>query len=228
MNLGLPRAFRSYEAPANQMPDCTIWEALCASTAHPDLFKSIDIGEGSIKESFVDGGLGCSNPLAHILSEVKLVYPGRHVGCIVSIGSGHACTIHIPKFGPVRRILPRNMIEIMKGIAADSERVAQEMTVRFNGAPEVYFRFNVDQGMQSVELDAWEQLDEVMAHTRAYMQQPAVSKTITRSATAIKAKAKVILTSHIGMRKVVSSGDGLLTVPSTHQTAKYLQRCRIK
>lgn len=198
LSAGLPRAFRSYQASANQMPDCAIWEALCATTAHPDLFKSIDIGATPLKESFVDGGLGCSNPLPHILAEVKLTYPGRHVGCIISIGAGHARTIHIPRFSPFQRLLPASTIEAMKALAMDSEKDAQQMARRFNGAPDVYFRLNVDQGLQSVDLSDWERLSEVTAHTRGYMQHATVTKTIDRSATAIKQKKSVIATEHIG------------------------------
>jgi hypothetical protein len=198
MNANLPVAFRSYEASSNQMPNCAIWQALCATAFHPDLFKSIDIGDGLINESFVDGGLGNSNPLMHILAEVKLIYPGRHVGCVVSIGAGHARTIHIPRFSPFQRLFPAKVIEVMKSIAMDSERAAQEMAVRFNSVADLYFRFNVDQGLQTVELDDWEQLNEVAAHTRAYMRHPEVSRVIEKSVSAMKEKPKVIHTMHIG------------------------------
>ncbi|QRV95683.1 kinesin light chain [Ceratobasidium sp. AG-Ba] len=43
LNAGLPRIFRSYHVVANQMADCTIWEAISASLAHPEMFKAIDI-----------------------------------------------------------------------------------------------------------------------------------------------------------------------------------------
>lgn len=199
MNAGLPTPFRSYQALINQMQDCTIWEALCATTAHPDLFKSIDIGTGPVKESFVDGSLGCSNLLAHILAEVRLVYPDRHVGCVISVGSGHAQTIHIPQSSPFYRLLPTNVIVAMKALATNSERVAQDMAVRFAGTPGVYFRFNVDQGLQNMKLASWEQLSEVMAHTRSYMRHPDVSDAINRSAVAIKERQAIIPTRHISM-----------------------------
>ncbi|CAE6468299.1 unnamed protein product [Rhizoctonia solani] len=65
----LPIIFRSYETFSNAGPDCTIWQAICATMAHPSLFKSFDIPVGTIVESFVDAGVKCSNPLAHVLSE---------------------------------------------------------------------------------------------------------------------------------------------------------------
>ncbi|KAG8678835.1 hypothetical protein FRC08_017442 [Ceratobasidium sp. 394] len=87
LNAGIPRIFRSYQGISNQMPDCTIWGALCASTAYPELFKPIDIGEAYLKESFVDGGLGCSNPTAHVLAETKALFPGRRVSTVICIGA---------------------------------------------------------------------------------------------------------------------------------------------
>ncbi|EUC61098.1 patatin-like phospholipase, partial [Rhizoctonia solani AG-3 Rhs1AP] len=79
LNAGLPVMFRSYTVTSNPGPDCTIHEALCATMAHPDLFKSINIVESSVSQSFVGGELGCSNPLAHVLTEVKRLYSDRQV-----------------------------------------------------------------------------------------------------------------------------------------------------
>ncbi|KAH7343458.1 hypothetical protein B0J17DRAFT_764658 [Rhizoctonia solani] len=85
MNAGIPVIFRSYSASANLGPDCTIWEALYASMAHPDLFDSIEIGDYPLRQSFVGAELGNSNPIAHALSEVRNIYLRRHVSCVLSI-----------------------------------------------------------------------------------------------------------------------------------------------
>lgn len=198
MNAKVPTIFRSYQAPVNQAPDCAIWEALCATTAHPELFKSVEIGEPNMRESFVDGGLGCNNPIRHVLSEVKRLYPNRRVASILSIGAGHTRTIHIPEPSPFQRILPTNVMIAMKEIASDSESVAQDMATRFRGMVGVYFRLSVDQGMQSVKLDDWERLGEVTAHTRAYMGQPDIAQRIDEAAGAIKERKPVVSTAQIG------------------------------
>lgn len=70
MNADIPTIFRSYEALANSGPDCTVWEAMYATMAHPELFKGIEIGKPPLRYSFVGGDIVCSNPVAHIL--VKL------------------------------------------------------------------------------------------------------------------------------------------------------------
>ncbi|CAE6353184.1 unnamed protein product, partial [Rhizoctonia solani] len=197
MRAGIPTAFRSYGVTANEGPKCTIWETLCATMAHPDLFKSFDIGGPSLKQSFVDAGLGCSNPLAHVLAEVKTLYPGRHVSSVVSIGTGHTRTIQIPDRSMLRLLLPVVTIQAMKGIAEDTEKVAEEMARRFNSTDGIYYRLNVDQGIQSVEVDKWDQLDEVAAHTRAYMIMLEVKQRVDKAAEAIKLRKPTLPTGQI-------------------------------
>ncbi|KAG8762929.1 hypothetical protein FRC11_006970, partial [Ceratobasidium sp. 423] len=171
MNASLPIMFRSYRVAANRGPDCTILDALYATMAHPNLFKDIEIEEGALRQSFISGDLGCSNPMKHVLDEVKRVYPGRHVSCILSIGAGHARTISIPDYGLPEQIFRIQDLVAMKNMAMDSERVAEEMAIRFGATRGVYFRFSVDQGVQDMEPDDWERLGDVMAHSKAYLHE---------------------------------------------------------
>ncbi|CAE6352533.1 unnamed protein product [Rhizoctonia solani] len=170
MNASMPVIFRSYQASANRAPDCAIWEAVYATMAHPDFFKSIEISDGSLKYSFIGGELGNSNPLAHVLSEIHDLYPDEYVSCIMSIGAGYAHTIQIPNGD-------RQQVSIAtRAMATDSERVAEEMARRFQDTTGVYFRFNVDQGIQDVEADDWEKLSTVGAHTQAYLNKSEVDR----------------------------------------------------
>ncbi|KAG9078088.1 hypothetical protein FS749_009953 [Ceratobasidium sp. UAMH 11750] len=209
MNAGIPRIFRSYQVVANQMPDCAIWEALHASMAHPELFKPIDIGEAHLKESFVDGGLGCTNPTTHVLAEAKALFPGRHVSTVVCIGAGHPDTIAISDTSSFMRFMPANVLAVTKQIAADGERVAQEIAARFQAIADVYFRFSVDQGMQSVGLSEWERLSAVSAHTRTYMQMANTHERMNRAVQAIRERRATISAEQI---------DGQIQPPSTSQT----------
>ncbi|CAE7085876.1 unnamed protein product [Rhizoctonia solani] len=168
LNAGLPVLFRSYSVSTNPGPDCTICDALYATMAHPDLFKSIDITHFGVSQSFVGGEIGCNNPLAHVLAEVQRLYPDRDVGCIVSIGAGHARTIQVPDPSPWSRTQD---VVVTRDMAMDSERVAEEVAVRFKGRSGVYFRFNVDQGMQNMDSGSWERLGEAAQHTQAYLRK---------------------------------------------------------
>ncbi|CAE6459942.1 unnamed protein product [Rhizoctonia solani] len=186
LNAGIPTIFRSYQAHSNSAPDCALWEAICASMAHPDLFKSVDIGKHPLTQSFVDGGIGCNNPLAHVLVEIRTIYPNRYIASTVSLGAGHTSTIQIPEPTGLHWTLPTNAILAMKNIATDSERVAQEMALRFQKTNNVYFRFSVDQGLQGVKLSEWERLSEIAVHTIAYTSQVEINQRLEHSAEAIR------------------------------------------
>ncbi|KAG9073915.1 hypothetical protein FRC06_011074 [Ceratobasidium sp. 370] len=97
----------------------------------------------------------------------------------------------------------------MKNIATDSERVAQDMEVRFQDMTNVYFRFSVNQGMQNVRMSHWQKQSEVMAYTRGYMQEPEVTAKMEHAAQAIVARRGTLGTANIG---------GKVHLPSTQQT----------
>ncbi|KAG9086747.1 hypothetical protein FS749_003417 [Ceratobasidium sp. UAMH 11750] len=196
MNAGRPIIFRSYGVRANRTPDCAIWEAVSASMAHPAHFKSIDVGE--LRESLVTGALGCSNPTAHALEEVKRVYPDRHVSCIIVIGAGHPKTIHIPEPSPMQRMLvPTDPNAVAMSIAMDPERVAEEMAGRFRGTVDVYFRLSIEQGMQTIASDSWDELNKVIAHTRRYMWQGGVSADIDKIVMVMRERKLAVSTMQI-------------------------------
>ncbi|KAG8796106.1 hypothetical protein FRC12_004858 [Ceratobasidium sp. 428] len=193
MNASTPRIFRSYQGPNNQMPNCPIWQVLRATMAHPELFKSFEVGQGStLSESLVGGDVACSNPTPLVLEEFSALYPDGHIASILCVGAGHARTIQIPKSNPLHWIMPTNVLMAMKDIATDSERVAQEMAARFRDTTNLYFRFSVDQGMQDVRMSRWQRKNEVMAHTRAYMQKLEIVRQVDEAAKAIQGRKETI------------------------------------
>ncbi|QRV95842.1 kinesin light chain [Ceratobasidium sp. AG-Ba] len=192
MNAGTPRIFRSYQAAVNQMPDCRLWEATSASMAHPELFKAVDIGDTFTQESFVDGGLGCTNPTAHVLVEVKALFPNRHLSALVCIGAGHSSTIEIPEVSWFKNLMPNPVLQATKRIAEDAEQVAHNIAMRFRSTSGVYFRFSVDQGMQSLASSDWEKLKMVTAHTRAYLHQARTNLEMNQAVRVIGARRGVI------------------------------------
>ncbi|CUA76313.1 Nephrocystin-3 [Homo sapiens] [Rhizoctonia solani] len=193
LNAGLPVMFRSYAVSTNPGPNCTIREALHATMAHPELFKSVDIIDSSVAQSFVGGELGCSNPLIYVLIEVNRLYPGRQVGSIISIGAGHTRTIQVPS--PSRWSRTQDAI-VMKAMATDSERVAEEMAVRFQDTKNVYFRFNVDQGMQNMKDGSWERLGEATQHAKAYLQKNRTGKHLEEAVHASTERRSAVSATH--------------------------------
>ncbi|CAE6518485.1 unnamed protein product [Rhizoctonia solani] len=199
MNSGIPVLLRSYPALANSGPDCTIWEALYATMAHPDLFDSIVIHGGSVRQSYIGGDIGNSNPIEHVLLEVRSLYLGRYVSCVLSVGAGHPGTIHIPdsqKF----QLFRTKELAAMKHMATDSERVAEVMARRFEDVKGVYFRLSVDQGMQNVDSDDWDKLDVVAAHTGAYLRKSDVSRVMNLVVQAIKDRKTTVAVAWIDGR----------------------------
>ncbi|KAG8793095.1 hypothetical protein FRC12_003900 [Ceratobasidium sp. 428] len=216
MNASTPRIFRSYQGPSNQMPDYPIWQVLRATMAHPELFKSFQIGEKSlVSEWLVGGDVACSNPTWHVLAEFSALHPDLHVASIVCIGAGHARTIQIPKPNPLHRLMPTNVLMAMKDIATDSERVAQEISARFQTTSDVYFRFSVDQGMQNARMSRWQEKSEVAAHTRTYMQKAEVNGQIDKAAQSLAASKGMIGGADIG---------GAVRQPAVQQTTG-VKRC---
>ncbi|KAG8701839.1 hypothetical protein FRC09_005110 [Ceratobasidium sp. 395] len=227
MNSGTPTIIRSYPTSVNPGPDCTIWQALRAATAHPKMFKPMELAEQGIPGSFVDAAMGCGNPIEHVLAEAKRMYPNRRVATIVSIGGGHPCTIQIPEASPFQRIFPTNVIAAMKDIATDNERVAQAMAVRFRGARDAYFRLNVDQGMQSVRLGDWDRLGEVQAHTRTYMNKVETNELVGRAVKATRERKGAIPVEHVdGELQIAVARQELGVKTCPPPTSVYTERRR--
>jgi predicted acylesterase/phospholipase RssA len=197
MTAGIPHRFRSYPVRKHQTFNCKIWEAARATSAAPTFFERIFINEPGAPQPYVDGGMGCNNPITQVLEEADLVFPGQHVACVISIGTGQARTIAIPTPGWLQQVLPLDVVKAIQGIATDCERSAQEVARRFRGIHNVYFRFNVEQGMQSVGLAQWEKLDEVAIHTNQYIRVEEVDQRLDDAVAAVRERRKTVATAQL-------------------------------
>ncbi|EKM81516.1 hypothetical protein AGABI1DRAFT_83008 [Agaricus bisporus var. burnettii JB137-S8] len=169
-NMDIPVLFRTYQSGETHS-NCKIWEAARATSAAPTFFKRAIIGRN---QPFIDGGLGRNNPSQVVLEEANVLFGARQIGCLVSIGTGQAGVNKIKKPGLLQQILPTDVIDALKRITTDCESTHQAMLRRFANLPNIYFRLNVDQGMQGIELSEWEKLSNVEAHTMQYMRKEEV------------------------------------------------------
>ncbi|KAJ7789137.1 acyl transferase/acyl hydrolase/lysophospholipase [Mycena olivaceomarginata] len=199
-NMSFPVLFRTYNTPDRPAVDCTIWQAGRATTAAPTFFKQIQIGLPGLAESFLDGGMGQNNPIAAVLSEAKVMFPDREIACVISLGTGQPQTISIPKPSPLQRLLPLDIVKAMQ----EHQRTAGDL----ESVPHVYFRFNVEQGMQDIQLNQWEKLGDVVAHTEQYLMSHSVKGHIGDAVKSLSEKiGKVSTTSfsknsfHVGTGK---------------------------
>lgn len=179
-NLEFPRLFRSYNVRENRSINCRIWEVARATTAAPTFFKRVSIAEpGQIAEDFLDAGIKCNNPVEEIMEEARVLFKDdRPIGCVISLGTGHPGTIGLSKPDAFQKVLPLELIDTLKKIATNCEDVANRLSRKFLGRPNIYFRFNVTHGVGGVSLEEWKKMDEVIGHTRAYLQNPVVSESI--------------------------------------------------
>lgn len=175
-NFSFPSLFRSWIPIANQAYNCTIVEAVRATTAAPTFFKAIEFGE-PIKQKYFYGALGCNNPIEYVIEEAKFLFPNRPVSCILSLGTGVADIVGLDRPNAFQRVSPTRLIKVLKGIATDcekpSEGIARDAAQSF-----LYCRLSVDQGIQQVSPGGWEQLDKVQSHTLQYLRKHEVGQKI--------------------------------------------------
>lgn len=147
------------------MDDCAIWQACRATSAAPTFFPPIEIGRPPV--AFVDGGLGYNNPIRALMEEASHLWPNEKIGCVVSVGTG------VPASNDIgRRIKP--LLQTLKNMSLDTQKVAREfeadMRSRYEGQ-NLYFRFNVQHGLEKVGLEEWNHLDTVKVATQDYLNE---------------------------------------------------------
>ncbi|KAJ7479541.1 hypothetical protein FB451DRAFT_1171646 [Mycena latifolia] len=176
----LPELFRSYNTPMEAASDCMIWEAARATSAMPGLFKPIEIGLGSLKQRYIDGGVGHNNPTSLVLAQAEEMYPARPVVLVVSIGSDSKTSS------------ASAIAKAMKDIATDCEKIHDDNARRFRVLPKTYFRFNVQQGMQGLARQDWGKSSQVSAHTNAYLRTEDVKSKLTAAVEVILSRRGIL------------------------------------
>jgi predicted acylesterase/phospholipase RssA len=200
LNISSPRLFRTYVVRENRSYNCPIWQAARATSAAPTFFKRIRIGEKGLEEEFIDGGLGCNNPVKQVLEEAEAAFgSNQYVACIVSIGSGQPGVIGLQSPDAFQKALPLDLIPVLRRIATDCESAAEDIEKRFKNIPDVYFRFNVEQGMQGVTIAEGDRLGEVTQHTLQYIQKSAVGQRINAAVKAIMEQKAVVRNAELSM-----------------------------
>lgn len=192
LRAGTPTCIRTYPVSANQGPDCTIVEAVRATTATPGMFKRAIIREHGIDIPYVGGGLECNNPTDIALRELSSVFPNRPLACLMSVGAGQLHSASIPHARIYDGFLPSRLTEVVQRVATDCERTHQDLAQRFEHTSNVYFRFSPDQGMQDIDQYNAARLSEVQTHTRQYLQDVSVNSRMQEAVKAIAAGVGIV------------------------------------
>ena len=175
-----PRLFRTYPVRENAGTDCKIWEVARATNAASTFFKGITIKDDwRGREQFTDGGLLCNNPSEIALHEaLKAFNPDTKLECLVSIGTGISDMIGLGEPNALQKILPTNLITVLKNLATVCEQTAFRLTSQFSRSLERYFRFSASRGVGKISLDECEKMSDITSYTIEYLGQPSVSTSI--------------------------------------------------
>jgi len=174
-NMRFPTLFRSWIPPANASYNCTIVEATRATTAAPSVFKAVKLGHR--QQRYLDGGFRCNNPVKYVLEEAQSVYPNYPISCIVSLGTGARGVIGLERPDAFQKFLPTKLLRVLKEIAGDCEIQSEDIARQY---PNLYFRLNVDEGLQNVSLAEWDKLSEVDTHTSSYLKRVETTQKVDR------------------------------------------------
>ncbi|KIM42916.1 hypothetical protein M413DRAFT_444536 [Hebeloma cylindrosporum] len=186
-----PTLFRTWQPAGYASYDCTIVEAARATFAAPALFKAIELGEGSSRRRYIDAGHMCNNPTQYVLQEAARLFPSQNVSCVVSLGTGAANVIGTVARDPFQKGLPHSLVGILKQIAVDCEKASQTMTDQFHDKERLYFRLNVNQGLQDVPMAEWENIDDIQLHTENYLEGPNIGPSVKQLVEALTARLEV-------------------------------------
>ena len=177
-----PQALRTYASKHEEALNCTIWQAARATSAAPTFFVPIEIG--SPTKSFIDAGLGFNNPGQALRLEAGQIWGDvfgnldykASIGCFLSIGTGFAEVARLDNAETLKAKIsskfqvPLPAVQVMKAIVSGTEPVAQQLEFDFLHTP-IYHRFNVEQGLQAVELFEYEKLPRIVVDTSEYLSR---------------------------------------------------------
>ncbi|KAH8744930.1 hypothetical protein F5882DRAFT_525888 [Hyaloscypha sp. PMI_1271] len=158
---------RNYLTTATDQQDypCYIWETCQATSAAPIFFEPLTLHDSKV------------------VNEAGRMWPDRHLGCVVSIGTGWTDATKVP--ARLDRFLGA-CVELL----TKSEHVAESFLKDRLGKElydsSSYFRFNVEQGLQDVELDDWEEEERMDALATAYLGRTETATSIERCAKSLK------------------------------------------
>jgi predicted acylesterase/phospholipase RssA len=177
------RLFRSYRNySAGEYVNMTIWQAARATSAAPTYFKRLKIGPSNAQEEFLNGGVGSNNPTKLMMDEAyKTFEKTRSVACVISIGAGvmDVSDLKSPTFG--QKIIPRELINVMKEMVTDCEDVEKEVSRWFSAKPGVYFRFSVEKGLEDIKLEDAKELANMKTKTIRYLEQDKTARSIAEA-----------------------------------------------
>ncbi|KFY66945.1 hypothetical protein V496_01838, partial [Pseudogymnoascus sp. VKM F-4515 (FW-2607)] len=162
---------RSYSLLDEPNICATICQAALATSAATTFFDPVSIGD----RTFADGGLGANNPVDEVEGEASNVWCSETgdlkplVKCFISIGTGNPGKTAFED--GIFKFLGQTVVDI----ATETENTEKKFIARWakHYDESRYFRFNVDQGLQSIGLDEYKKKGAMEAATGGYLTHTA-------------------------------------------------------
>ncbi|KAH8823127.1 hypothetical protein DL96DRAFT_263271 [Flagelloscypha sp. PMI_526] len=162
------RLFRNFRPRKHVSFDCEIWEAARATTANPLLFTPVLIGPNWVPESFIDPGFRFNNPIELVIEEASSLYtPSTTEFSFLSLGAGN------PGISNALVNEEVNWAAALHDIARDCEGTANQVARRSLPG---YFRLNVSQGLQAIDLETSTAPGCIASHTQQYLRDVSIDQ----------------------------------------------------
>jgi tetratricopeptide (TPR) repeat protein len=181
--------------------NCTIWEAARATSAEPIFFPPIKLADHAGGD-FMDTGVGFNNPTKILVKEAKSYYrlkgySASQPTCLVSIGTGQKDPTQTQRAASLFWFKDRGGMSIspvLEEIFTDCENTHDEVTQSCveDDATDIYFRFNVLQGMQNIVLDEWTKPNDIRTYTDKYMRLNQTSHEISECIKLLRCKVREV------------------------------------
>ncbi|KAJ5801938.1 Acyl transferase/acyl hydrolase/lysophospholipase [Penicillium pulvis] len=158
---------RSYSVPNEDTLSATICEAALATSAATKFFEPATIGN----RQFVDGAFGANNPVEEVEEEAADIWctTSREIKplikCFLTVGTG------CPALPPMTDNMYKFIKETLVNLATKPESTERRFMARWSKESKErrVFRFNVEQGLQSVRMDDCSQRSLIENATQDYL-----------------------------------------------------------
>ena len=134
----------------------------------------------------MDGGIGNNNPIRLLMQETPKAFDNqRAVAFLISIGTGITNIMEFKEPGFFQKAIPTKLISALKDIATDCERIEKEVAQRFATKPGIYFRFNVEHGLEHIPMERYDELGNIKSRTINYLQDGKIAHSIDEAVLAL-------------------------------------------
>jgi predicted acylesterase/phospholipase RssA len=165
-NLSNCRFIRTYRAPTAEY-NCTILEAIQATTALPGWFPPIEVGPAQSKETLAGGAIRFNNPTKQALDEARQRFNSdQKASVILGLGSG----LRHPR--SLKNGMKDGLRQALDDRAQSGEETAEELSRKFENST-FYHRFSVNSGLENLSITGWmkDDIGTITAHTKAYLEK---------------------------------------------------------